>query len=137
MVERGPGAHALVVWRYALKPRQERQIAPEAQSTLFGDEFAVGTPVKQLRVWWSTKTQGVQAGFVPKHKSVGDNSLISLAYTTDLLQSGMECLDLGPVQGLCCVEAKRVTVGSDVCVVSLLHLPQERNCRTLQSQLNL
>lgn len=127
MVCLGPGAHALVIWRYALKPAQvERLPAPE-QMSLFGSDF-VTLPQEELRVWWATTTQALTTAFIPKHKSVPRDSLIFHAYETRLLQSGVEYVSLGQVQGHCLVEARPATIGDECCILSLLHLPNDTGC---------
>jgi hypothetical protein len=64
--------------------------------------------------------------FVPRHKSAPRDSLIFRTFDTGLPQSGREFYDLGSVRGTCHVEAKRVTIGDEVAVVSLLHLPGDK-----------
>ena len=128
MVRLGPGAHALVIWRYALKPTQVQRLPAQEQMSLFGSGF-VASPQKELRVWWATCTQGLTKGFVPKHKSIPRDSLIFYARETRLPQSGVEYVSLGRVQGHCLVEARPVTIGDECCVLSLLHLPGDSECR--------
>lgn len=125
---RRPGTHALVIWRYALKPTQVRRLPAQEQMSLFGSAF-VASPQKELRVWWATCTQGLTSGFIPKHKSIPRDSLIFHAYTTSLPQNGVEFVNLGRVQGHCLVEARHVTIGDECCVLSLLHLPGDGKCR--------
>jgi hypothetical protein len=136
MVRYAPGAHALVVWRLALKPEQERRLPPPEQLPMFGPEL-VPSPQKELRVWWATCTEGEPTGFIPKHKSIPRESLIFQAYDTPSLLSGEEFVNLGRVRGTCFVEAKRIKVGEEDCVVSLMHLPGDRAChlrpRTFQA----
>lgn len=128
MVRHGPGAHALVIWCYALKPEQERKLPPREQLSLFGAEF-VPSAQEELRVWWATRTKGLTSWFFPKHKSIPRESLIYQAYNTGQPQSGKELVNLGQVRGTCCIEAKRIQVGAELCVVSLLHLPGDLHPR--------
>ncbi len=132
MTTLGPGAHILALWRRCLKPVQERMLPSELQPSLFGDEYDL-TPPKKLRVWWSTTTDGQKQHFLPKHKSVLDESLIERAYETNVVLSGADIVDFGRVAVRCVVEAKRVTVGGEVCIVSLIHLPADHSCRMLGS----
>lgn len=127
-VRYGPGAHALVVWRYALKPRQVQDLPAPVQMPLF-DAGLVPSPQRELRVWWATRTKGLTSWFFPKHKSIPRESLIYQAYETGLSQSGAEFVNLGRMQGTCHVEARRIQVGDELCVVSLLHLPGDQHCR--------
>jgi len=127
MVRLGPGAHALVIWRYALKPTQVERLPAAEQMSLFGSDF-VTLPQEELRVWWATSTQGLTTGFIPKHKSVPRDSLIFHAYETGLPQNGIEHVNLGKVHGRCLVEARPVTIGDECCVLSLLHLPNDTGC---------
>ena len=136
MVRYAPGAHALVVWRLALKPEQERRLPPPEQLPMFGPEL-VPSPQKELRVWWATCTAGQPNGFIPKHKSIPRESLIFQAYGTPSLLAAEEFVNLGRVRGICFLEAKRIRVGEEDCVVSLMHLPGDRAChlrpRTFQA----
>jgi len=127
MVRYGPGAHALVIWRYALKPEQERELPAPEQLPLFGADL-VPSPQREFRVWWATRTKGLTSWFFPKHKSIPRESLIYQAYDTRLPQAGDEFISLGRVWGTCFVEAKRIRMGEEDCVVSLLHLPGDTQC---------
>ncbi len=136
MTRLGPGAHILALWRRCLKPVQERMVPSELQPSLFGDEYDL-TPPKKLRVWWSTSTYDQKDFFLPRHKSVLDGSLIADAYKTGTGLIGSEIVDFGKVMARCVVEAKRVTIGGELCIVSLIHLPDDRGCAVLDKVLGL
>jgi hypothetical protein len=133
MVRYGPGAHALVVWRYTLKPKQVRNLPAPGQMTLLGAEL-VPSPQKELRVWWANSTEGLPNGFIPKHQSIPRESLIFRVYDAGLPQTGEEFVKLGQIRGTCHIEAKRIRVGDEACVVSLLHLPGDLHCRQDQDR---
>lgn len=121
MVERGSGAHVLVVWRCMLKPTQERVLQPkDQQGTLF--DLPEPCVEKCLRVWWSRATQGLRDNILFQYKSIPDESLIGQAYSTGQLQRGVELIDCGKQKIECFVEAKAVMIGEERCVVSILHL---------------
>ncbi len=106
----------LVVWRYGLKPKQ----AVQQQAGLFGDS-PVALPQKKLRIWWPPVTSaGANNGFIPLHQSVHDGSVIVKAYETGQLHYGKERFQLKGIQGDYQVQAKRITIGDEVCVLSLL-----------------
>lgn len=106
----------LVVWRYGLKPKQ----AVQQQAGLFGDGL-VASPQKKLRIWWPPVTSaGANNGFIPLHQSVHDGSVIVKAYETGQLHYGKERFQLKGIQGYYQVQAKRITVGNEACVLSLL-----------------
>ena len=131
MVRHGPGAHTMVVWRHALKPVEKRNLPPAEQLPLLPVEL-VPEPQKEMRVWWATSTNGLPNTFVPPHKSVPRDSLIFQAFDTGLPQGGEELVSLGQIRGTCHVEARRIQVGDELCVVSLLHLPGDLSCRQAQ-----
>lgn len=133
MARYGPGAHALVVWHDALKPVQIRDLPSSAQLPLLAPEL-IPSPQKTLRVWWATWTQGLQNGLVPKHKSIPRDSLIIDVFNTGLSRSDVEQVNLGQLRGTCLIEARRVTVGEECCVLSLLHLPSDTACRARHQQ---
>jgi Zn-dependent peptidase ImmA (M78 family) len=128
MVRYGPGAHALVVWRYALKPKQVQDLPAPEQIPLL-DADLVPSPQRELRVWWATRTKGLTSWFFPKHKSIPRESLIYQAYDTGLSQAGDEFVNLGKLRGTFHIEARRIQIGDELCVVSLLHVPGDKHCR--------
>lgn len=127
MVQQGPGAHALVLWRAALKPTQISNLPPKEQLSFLSDD-AVVSPEKKLRVWWAACTEGLTNGFIPKHKSVPRESLIHWAYATGITQNGTEYMNLGKMQGIYRIEASRIALGDEWCVLSLLHLSGDHDC---------
>lgn len=107
----------LVIWRFALKPTQEVNLA---QPSLFGGDLKM-MPQKRLRIWWTVVSAGVNNKFIPEHQSIPDDSIIATAYETGLLQNGVEYFHLKGIHGRYNVEAKRVNIGNEICVFSLLH----------------
>ncbi|KAM3099896.1 ImmA/IrrE family metallo-endopeptidase [Phormidesmis sp. 146-12] len=105
MIQQGSDNAALIVWRYSLKPTEHKLDNPE----------------KKLRIWWRTQTQSWSGGFIPKHKSVCDDSQICTVYETGYPYRGRETIDLGSVQINCQIEAIPMTIGDQFCVLSLLH----------------
>ena len=119
LVERGPGLHALVGWRRALKPTEVRATGGGAQLGL-GPGFEA-TPEPRMRVQWVRATRGADAPFIPRDKSVGDGSVIARAAAGETCGPCHEDLDLGPLKGRCLVEALAVTGGVGE-ALSLIHL---------------
>lgn len=107
----------LVIWRLALKPTQE---IIQAQPSLFGDSMRV-LPQKKLRIWWPVTSAGANDGFIPAHQSIHDDSIIARVYETGQLQNGSERFQLKGIHGRYDVEAKKVNIGDEICVLSLLH----------------
>lgn len=105
MMQQGSDNAALIVWRYSLKPTEHRLDNAE----------------KKLRIWWRTQTQAWSGGFIPKHKSVSDDSQIFNVYETRYPYRGRETIDLGSIQTDCQIEAIPMTIGHQSCVLSLLH----------------
>jgi IrrE N-terminal-like domain len=105
MMQQGRGNTALIVWRYSLKPTEHR----------------LDHPKKKLRIWWGTQTQEWSGGFIPKHKSVSDDSQIFSVYKTGYPYRGQGTIDLGSCSIDCQIEAIPITIGSQSCVLSLLH----------------
>lgn len=120
LVERGPGLHALVGWRRSLKPTEVRSTGGGSQLGL-GPGFEA-MPEPKMRVQWVRATRGAEAPFIPRHKSVGDGSVVARAAVGETCDPCHEDLDLGPLQGRCLVEVLSASdeVGD---VVSLIHLP--------------
>ena len=107
----------LVIWRFALKPTQEMN---QAQPSLFGADL-LARPQKKLRIWWPVTSVAANNGFIPPHQSIHDDSIIARAYETGQFQKGRERFQLKGINGRYNVEAKKVNIGDEVCVLSLLH----------------
>ena len=107
----------LVIWRLALKPTQE---VNQAQPSLFGNDVSL-LPEKKLRIWWPVASARASNGYIPFHQSIHDDSIIVKAYETGQLQKGSERFQLKGISGRYNVEAKKVNIGDEVCVLSLLH----------------
>ncbi len=107
----------LVIWRFALKPTQE---VNQAQPSLFGNDISL-LPQKKLRIWWSVTSARTNNEFIPPHQSIHDDSIIVKAYETGQFQKGSERFQLKGIYGRYNVEAKKVNVGEQMCILSLLH----------------
>lgn len=107
----------LLIWRFALKRTQEVSLA---QPSLFGDSWKM-MPQKKLRIWWPVVSAGVNKVFIPANQSIPDDSIIVTAYKNGKLQNGVEYFNLQGINGRYNVEAKRVNIGDEMCVFSLLH----------------
>lgn len=125
MVRHTSEPYALVLWRYALKPIQERKV-PAEQMRMFdlGEDFI---PVEKLRVQWAVSNQASAARYIPKHKSVTEQSCIYQAYQSGAIERAIEYLDFGGSVAYCEIEAKRVVIANEPWVATLLHfLPPDR-----------
>lgn len=109
----------LVVWRLALKPTQEMN---EAQPSLFENNLNV-LPQKKLRIWWAVNSAEASNEFIPAHQSIPNDSIIASVFETGHLQKGSELLRLRGVYGRYNIEAKKVNIADETCVLSLLHRP--------------
>ncbi|MEO0489971.1 MAG: ImmA/IrrE family metallo-endopeptidase [Cyanobacteria bacterium J06635_15] len=110
MIQHTVGSHALVMWH----PAHSRQ-----ELTHF--EAAKSLPPKKLRVWWRSCSPGWTGGFIPKNKSIADDSLIAKAYTTKQIHAGSGQINLGYQAVHCDIEALPVQMGDKGCVLCLLH----------------
>jgi len=118
MVCHASDPYALVLWRYALKPVQERKVSPN-QMRMFdlGEDL---TPSKELRVQWVVSNPASFAHYIPRHKSVSEQSCIFQAYQSGVVERAIEHLDLGGSSIHCEIEAKRVVIVEEPWVVTLL-----------------
>jgi hypothetical protein len=107
MMQQGEGNCALVVWHHALKPTETRNTTVPSK--------------EKLRIWWRTQTSDWTGGYIPKDKSVAEESLILETFQSGLPASGQEMLHLGWGTIVCHIEALPIQIGDKPCVVSLLH----------------
>jgi Zn-dependent peptidase ImmA (M78 family) len=125
MARVGPGEHTVVLWRRKHKPSEVRGKAPAEQIPLFNG--TLGTmPPKRLRVDWAIGRDG--GPFIPKDKSVPQDSSIYVAWETGSDTTGKDFLDLGGVYGHCRSENHPFESDGERRVISLLHLPGDRAC---------
>ncbi|MEB3293336.1 MAG: ImmA/IrrE family metallo-endopeptidase [Synechococcales bacterium] len=103
MVELSIGEHALVVWHRALKPTERRRGKPAHP---------------KWRIWWRVLSPNWSSGFIPRDKSVEDDSL--LAQATIQPQQGAIALDLGWGTWVGNLEAMPIQIGEKSCILSLL-----------------
>ena len=106
MIRQGSGNFALVVWRYALKPS-------ELKKTNQSEE--------KLRIWWRLQTSDWTGGYIPRDKSISEESMVWRTYDSGQPNSGRELVDLGWGMIDCDVEAISIHIGDTICVLSLLH----------------
>lgn len=121
----GPGRHAVVLWRMKNKPSEIKSQAPENQLALTGMPTArIARP--KLRVEWSFTRDEVP--YIPRDKSVSDDTLIHTAWRDRCFTAGTDPLDLGSVQGVFFSENKPFETEGDWQVITLLHLPSDVGC---------
>jgi Zn-dependent peptidase ImmA (M78 family) len=99
--------HALILWHYANKP-SEVGSSHKPQ------------PRKKLRIWWRTQSAQWSGGFIPKAKSIAEDSLIAQAHSTRQGLTGTERIALGNQTLHCTLEVMPLQMGDKGCVVSLL-----------------
>jgi hypothetical protein len=119
-VRYGPGQHALVLWRLALKPSEQKVLPSDRQLSLFED-WAPQSPPKKLRVRWGCSTQ--DKFFIPKHKSVEFDTTIYQCYESGTTAYGTDWIDLASVYGQCYCESMPITLDREAHVLSVIHLP--------------
>lgn len=125
--------YALVLWQYALKPTQERKI-PTEQMWLFdlGEDLMFD---KALRVQWVISNHTSYAHYIPKHKSIPEQSCIFRAYRSGKIERSIEQLRLGGHSVYCEIEAKRVVIGEELSVVTLLRFLPNNDQELIQKQI--
>lgn len=106
----------LIIWHFALKATED---SLQGQPSLFGNDY-VSFPQAKLRIWWSIVSRRPHTNYIPNHQSISKDSFIFHAYETGLPQNGIEAFNLKGVQGRYHVEARRVKVNEETCVLSLL-----------------
>jgi hypothetical protein len=120
----GPGQHALVLWRLAHKPIEERVMPHPNQLCLFEDHTPQPPP-KKLRVRWGCST-GDEL-FIPPHKSIELDASIYKAYEQGLTVRAVDWVDLDTFCGHCFCESMAVTIGAERYVLSVIHLPGDEH----------
>ena len=120
----GPGQHALVLWKLARKPSEEKALPHPGQLSLFED-YTPQPPPQKPRVQWGCSTEG--GPFIPRHKSVGLDTSIHRAYEQGSVTKDMDWIDLGTVCGHCFCESMAITVGAERHVLSVIHLPKDEH----------
>lgn len=121
----GPGQHALVFWRLAHKPTEERAMPHPNQLCLFQD-YAPQTVPKKLRVSWGCSTGNKP--FIPRHKSVEPGTSIYEVYDQGVTISAMNWIDFGrTIYGHCFCESMAVTIQEERLVLSVIHLPGDEH----------
>ena len=120
----GPGQHALVLWRLAHKPREERNMPHPNQLCLF-ENYTPHPPPQKLRVRWGCST-GDEL-FIPRHKSIEPDTSIYEAYEQGITVRTMDWIDLGIFDGQCFCESVAITIDAERYVLSVIHLPGDEH----------
>jgi hypothetical protein len=110
MMQQGSGNSALIVWHHALKPAEKKLSGRSSNSE------------KKLRICWRAHTQAWEGGYIPKHKSISEDSQIFAVFATGYSYRGCEEIELGGNTIAARVEAMPMTIDRQTCVLSLLHL---------------
>lgn len=121
----GPGRHAVVLWRIKNKPSEIKSQVPENQPALI-EMPLVRIAQQKLRVEWSFPRD--EKLFIPKDKSVSDDTLVHVAWRDHCFTAGTEHLDLGTVHGAFYSENQPFETEEGWQVISLLHLPGDDGC---------
>ncbi len=129
----GPGQHALVLWRLAHKPSEERTMPHPNQLRLFED-YIPQPPPEKLRVRWGCSTG--DGRFIPRHKSIELDTCIYKAYEQRSIVRAVEWIDLGTICGRCFCESMAVTVDAERYVLSVIHLPGDEHSVSGHKPLN-
>lgn len=122
----GSGTHAVVLWRMKNKPSEVKSQVPAQQMVLLEVSPAKIAPPK-LRVEWSfTRSSSY---FIPKDKSVPETSYIYSAWHNRCFSAGNDRLELGHAKGNFYSESLPFEANGEWQVLSLLHLPDDIDCR--------
>jgi len=119
MVRESRDRHALIFCKYALKPKELRTSGNSAQLSL-GDAF-FSPPRKKLRVQWVRRSPQLEA-FLPKHKSIQDNSIVHKSISTREALKGMEQFDLESFCEECFIETLPTILGGEEGVLALIRV---------------
>ena len=118
----GPGLHAVVLWRMKNKPTEIRAQGSSEQLSLFADHPMAVSP-KKLRVEWTLS--GPMIPYIPRDKSVPEDSSIYKAWQDGVYTTGQDNLELGKAKGTFRSENQPFESQGERCVLSLLHLPND------------
>lgn len=114
---------ALVVWRLAHKPTEDRAPANANQTSLFGVGHRLMPPPK-VRVWWAKLPKHLDHLQVSvRHASTLDGSHVHAIYHGGPPGVATERVQIGRFDAACRVDARKVRLGEETAVVSLLCLP--------------
>lgn len=124
MIRVGSGQHAIVLWKMKNKPTElAREVSPNQLSFL---DVGDGLPQKRLRVEWAFVAG--RAGSIYNDKSAPEDSSIYAAWNKVESNCGEDFLHLGAVTGHFRCENYPFRVEGETRVLSLLHLPGDRDC---------
>jgi hypothetical protein len=123
-VQFGRGQHALVLWRLARKPSEEKAL-PSPDQLSFFEDYLPQPPPQKLRVRWGCSTHG--GPFIPPHKSVELDTSIYQTYELGSATQGVDWIDLGTFYGYCLCESMAITLDKERYVLSVIHLPDDEH----------
>jgi len=119
------GMHALVFWEMRYKPTEQKILVPDNQLSYFGPDFHSG-PQKKLRIRWAAGSPSAQ--FIPRNKSIPEDSSVFQALISGSPNNAMENIYLTrSLRGKARFENLPFRVGSDMKVISLIHLPGDND----------
>ena len=125
MARRGPGLHAVVLWRYLSEPDEIGSTSNGDQKPLFGGSSKPDAE-SRLRVEWAI---GKRRGpYIPKYKTAAADGPIHRAYADLSNTVGEEYMEFSRVHGYVGTENRAFKSGKEKMVMSLLHLPGDGNC---------
>ena len=111
--------YAVVAWKNMLKPAEQERLVDGRQLS-FGGDFEEPIPPK-LRVLWTIRSRAHGLPYVPRHKSIPEDSIIYQCYREGRDLSGSECIDLGRSEPIrCFIEAVVQHPSSDLDVLTLI-----------------
>lgn len=113
MMALGNADAIVIVCHYDLKPSEQ---SPHGRTH-------TASIRKKLRIRQAMPSSQYTGGYVPKHKSIPQESLIHRAFDMDTFCSGVEDINLPGLNGCYLVEAQRVSFGNESLVISLLTKP--------------
>lgn len=126
MVKIGPESHAVVLWVMKNKPTEIRNRVPDNQLALIDIPLERVAPPR-LRVEWAFTGPGVP--YIPRDKSIPEDSSIYAAWLGRSFTTGTDQLELGAIRGAFYCENLPIEADGECRVLSLLHLPGDTACR--------
>ena len=119
-VRRSKLSSAVVLWRRKHKPTEIRNAISEHQLGLFNDGTSQPTDTRKLRVEWSVRSSNCP--YIPKHKSVPEDSSIYVAYATAEDITAVERLQLADSTHKVLVESHPFSRDGERFVLSLMRV---------------
>lgn len=120
-----PRKCGLIIWKRDHKP-SENEGKPDPNQLKMWEDYTPSGPKKKMRVQWTVFSKNInQAFYVPRHKSVEEQSLIVQAEEDRALVAGSEYVDLGDIKGTFDIEAVPFMQDDEIHILTLFHWPQE------------